>query len=182
MRLPAHSLQVTRQALLASVIALAVAAPAVLLLDRAINHSPATPGIAPPAKRQATKAAYEPLAKPGRHRPKKVAALPGPGLPGSVVQSLKASPLVVVALYSAGDPVDMAAGAEAEAGAAAAKVPYVAVNVSDESQIGDLASRLSGLTVPSVIVLGRPGRVLAQLDGYADREAVASAVSSARRP
>jgi hypothetical protein len=74
----------------------------------------------------------------------------------------------------------MAASAEAEAGATLAGVPYVPVNVSDESQIGDLAARLSSLTVPSTIVLARPGAVAIQLNGYVDREEVAQAVDGAR--
>ena len=106
--------------------------------------------------------------------------LPGPGLPGSVSVALRASPVVVVALYAAGDTIDMAAGSEAEAGAALAKAPYVAVNVGDESQIGDIAARLPSLAVPSVVIDGHGGCVLAQIEGYADRKTVAEAVDGAR--
>ena len=70
--------------------------------------------------------------------------------------------------------------AEAQAGAALAEVPYVPVNVGDESQIGDLASRLPSLFVPAVLLVGPGGRILQQLSGYVDRSAVASAVDSAR--
>jgi hypothetical protein len=94
--------------------------------------------------------------------------------------ALEASRIVVVGLYVAGDPVDMSVVAEAQAGAALAEVPYVPVNVGDESQIGDLASRLPSLSVPAVLLVGPGGRILQQLSGYVDRSAVAGAVDSAR--
>lgn len=176
-------LQTVRHALLAAVVALAVAAPAPFVIDHFLSR-PATP-VATPAPARPAAAAHSPPAtatRAGQRRVKARPALPGPGLPGSIVVALKASPLVVVALYAAGDTVDMAASSEAEAGAEAAQVPFVAINVGDESQIGDLASRLQSLTVPSVIVLGRPGRVVKQLEGWADKETVAGAVDTARAP
>ncbi len=184
LRLP---LQTARHALVAAVVALAVAAPATFALERLL-HRPAVEAAATARASAAATAAGSPRARRGlpssgkrtgrsaKPRP----ALPGPGLPGSVTEALKASPVVVVALYAAGDTVDMAAGSEAEAGAALAEAPYVPVNVGDESQIGDLAARLPSLAVPSVVLFGRGGRVLAQIDGYADRQAVAEAVDNAR--
>ena len=178
-------LQTARHALVAALVALAVAAPAIFGLQRFLHRPTVEVAVAarapavtagPPRAGGWLTAAIERAARLTKQRP----ALPGPGLPGSVLQALKASPVVVVALYVAGDTIDMAAGAEAEAGAALAEVPYVPVNVGDESQIGDLAARLSVLSVPAVVVFGRGPRVLAQIDGYADREAVAEAVDNAR--
>lgn len=185
LRLP---LQTARHALVAALVALAVAAPATFALERLL-HRPAVEAAATarapaaaaaaagsPRAHRGLPASGKRTARPAKPRP----ALPGPGLPGSVTEALKASPVVVVALYAAGDTIDMAAGSEAEAGAALAEAPYVPVNVGDESQIGDLAARLPSLAVPSVAVFGRGGRVLAQIDGYADRQAVAEAVDNAR--
>lgn len=178
-------LQTARHAIVAAVVTLAVAAPATLALEHLLRR-PAVEAAA--AVRRPTAQAGSQTAR-GRvptgvgqksRSTKPPLALPGPGLPGSVSVALKASRVVVVALYAAGDTIDMAAGSEAEAGAALAGAPYVAVNVGDESQIGDLAARLPSLAVPSVVVFGRGGRVLAQIDGYADRQAVAEAVDSAR--
>lgn len=166
-----------RQALVAALVAAAVAAPATLgvsrLLDRQ-RETGALPAAAAPLPAPAQPRVTRKPAGPAR------AALPGPGLPGSVAQALKTQPLVVVGLYVAGDSVDMAGGAEAEAGAAIAGAPYVPVNVNDESQIGDLAARLPSLTVPSVAVIGKGGVVVAQLEGVVDRTAVAGAVDAAR--
>lgn len=181
MRATALPLQTARHALVAATVAAAVAVPAVVLGQRALDSrdAPASraagagagSGAAGPAAQAAARAASRP-------RP----SLPGPGLPGSVAEALKHHPLVVVGLYAAGDTVDMSADAEAEAGAELAGVPYVAINVNDESQIGDLASRLPSLAVPSVALLGRGGRVVSELPGWIDRQAVAGAIDAARHP
>lgn len=184
LRLP---LQTARHALVAALVALAVAVPATFALERFLHRpavevatpargSPAVVGSPRASGRLTASGKGKGKARPVKPRP----VLPGPGLPGSVTESLKVSPVVVVALYAAGDTIDMAAGSEAEAGAELAKVPYVPVNVGDESQIGDLAARLPNLAVPSVVIFGRGGVVLAQIDGYADRQAVAEAVDGVR--
>ena len=182
LRLP---LQTARHAIVAAVVTLAVAAPATLALEHFLHRPPveATAAVRRPAVAAIPAAAGALAAAAGKRQPrpaKRRPALPGPGLPGSVSVALKSSPVVVVALYAAGDAIDMAAGSEAEAGAALAKAPYVAVNVGDESQIGDIAARLPSLAVPSVVIFGHGGRVLTQIEGYADRKTVAEAVDSAR--
>lgn len=166
----------------AALAAVAVAAPVTLLLQRSLDRelpaavSPGTAAAAADVRDSRAETAQAKTPPAGKARP----ALPGPGLPGSLAVALEASRLVVVGLYVAGDPVDMAVVAEAQAGAALAEVPYVPVNVGDESQIGDLASRLETLSVPAVLLVGPGGRILQQLSGYVDRAAVAGAVDSAR--
>ena len=167
---------------MAAVVALAVAAPTPFVLEQLLDR-PAVDAPPAPSAASAAPSAAAAGVTPGKRATeaaKPRPALPGPGLPGSVAQSLKASPVVVVALYAAGDTIDMAAGAEAEAGAELAGAPYVPINVGDESQIGDLAARLHDLAVPATVIFGRGGRVLAQIDGYADRQAIAEAVDGAR--
>jgi hypothetical protein len=175
MRVATAPLPTVRLALAAAVVALAVAAPATLLLDR-LRVRPVS----------AATAAVRPAPAAGTAKPHRLAArrprpaLPGPGLPGSVALALKTNPFVVVALYVAGDSIDMTANSEAQAGAELARVPYVPINVGEESQIGDLASRLPSLMVPSVVVIARGGRVATQLEGYIDRQAVAEAIDGLR--
>jgi len=174
-----------RHALLAAVVALAVTAPATVLLSRLIDRAAVQPATAAapaatPFRLSTAGVATGPFVGPRRPGATRRPALPGPGLPGSVRTALAASRIVVVALYVAGDTIDMAASAEAEAGAELGKVPYVAINVNDESQIGDLASRLTSLTVPSTVLLGPGGTVLQQLEGWSDRDTVASAIDSRR--
>lgn len=183
MRTASPPLQTVCHAAIAAVVALAVAAPTPFVLDRLLTRTAPPPAASGPLERPGT-ARVPAGTTTGAHarRPKQVPLLPGPGMPGSISQALKTSPLVVVALYAAGDPVDMAAGGEAQAGAELAGAPYVAVNIGDESQIGDLASRLPTLTVPAVALLGKGGTVLTVLDGYVDRQAVAGAIDTARRP
>ena len=65
--------------------------------------------------------------------------------------------------------VNVVSGFGDEAGAALANVPFVPVNVADESQIGDLASRLPQLSVPCVLIIGPHGTVVSQIDGYVDQ-------------
>ena len=179
-------MQTARQAFVAAVVALAIAAPTPFVLEWLLQRpsveapTPASTAVAAEAARSGgalgTTAPSKRAAGPAKPRP----SLPGPGLPGSLAQSLKASPVVVVALYAAGDTIDMAASAEAEAGAELAGAPYVPINVGDESQIGDLAARLPDLAVPATVIFGHGGRVLAQIDGYADRQAIAEAIDGAR--
>lgn len=175
MRVATAPLPTVRIALAAAVVALAVAAPATLLLDRLrVRPLPAAAAAVRPAPAAAA-------AKPHRlasHKPRP--ALPGPGLPGSVALALKSNRFVVVALYVAGDSIDMTANTEAQAGAELAHVPYVPINVGEDSQIGDLASRLPSLMVPSVVVIAQGGRVATQLEGFVDRQAIAEAIDGLR--
>ncbi len=69
--------------------------------------------------------------------------------------------------------------AEARAGASAAGVGFVALNVNQESQSRPLTKLLGVLEDPGVLVFRRPGDVFLRLSGYADQQTVAQAARNA---
>lgn len=135
-------------------------------------------------------------AKPAR-KPKKAAAAPksmpepaavpkpevvtDSGLPAPIATALASKGVVVVALFSPGSTIDELALAEAQAGAKAAKVGFVAVNVLREGQ-GRAMARLLGVTdSPTLLVYRAPGTLTFRLDGFADLDTVAQAALDAPR-
>jgi hypothetical protein len=101
------------------------------------------------------------------------------GLPMSLSVALKRHEVVVVSLFAPGASVDELALAEARAGAKAAQVGFVAVNVLDDDQ-GVAMARLVGLKEPpAVLVYRSPGTLVYQFDGFADMDTVAQAAVSA---
>jgi hypothetical protein len=101
------------------------------------------------------------------------------GLPSSVSSAFHGRKVVVVALYAPDVPLDEMAVAEARAGAAAAGVGFVALNVHQESQSRPLTKLLGVLEDPGVLVFRRPGDVFLRLSGYADQQTVAQAARNA---
>jgi len=93
----------------------------------------------------------------------------------------------VAALYAPGSQVDELARAEAQAGAKAAGVPFVALDVGNESVASPLTSLLTGgasaadrvLDDPAVLIFTRPKTLYVRLSGWNDRDTVAQAVANA---
>jgi hypothetical protein len=135
--------------------------------------------------------AAKPAAKPKRaaaapkFKPKPAAPKPevvtDSGLPAPIATALASKGVVVVALFSPGSTIDELALAEAQAGAKAAKVGFVAVNVLREGQ-GRAMARLLGVTdSPTLLVYRAPGTLTFRLDGFADLDTVAQAALDAPR-
>jgi hypothetical protein len=103
------------------------------------------------------------------------------GLPRVLSAALSDHRVVVVGLYDPQAAVDEIALAEARAGAAAAGVGFVALNVFAERQSRPLLEQLGTLENPSVLVYRRPNTLFARIGGFADRETVAQAAANARR-
>jgi hypothetical protein len=136
-----------------------------------------------------------PVRKPVKTRaakPKPVPLAPAPvapaaaqpvddGLPKVLSAALRDNRVVVVGLYDPEAAVDEMALAEARAGAAAAGVGFVAINVFAEGQSRPLLEQLGALENPSVLVYRRPNTLFARIGGFADRETVAQAAANARR-
>jgi hypothetical protein len=109
------------------------------------------------------------------------------GMPAALALALRASPVVVVALYAPGSSVDDLAQAEAAAGAKAAGVAFVSLDVSSEKVAAPLTSLLTGgasaadrvLDDPAVLVFTRPKTLYVRLNGWNDRDTVAQAVENA---
>jgi hypothetical protein len=106
-----------------------------------------------------------------------------PLLPAPVHTALDQYPLVVVAFYNPHSPVDRLTIEEARAGAAATHVPFVQVDLLDDSVAGPLTALLpSGelLPNPGFAIYRRPGTLVYRSDGYLNRTGVAQAVKDAR--
>jgi hypothetical protein len=101
------------------------------------------------------------------------------GLPSTISAAFWGRKVVVVALYAPDVPLDEMAVAEARAGASAAGVGFVALNVLQESQGRPLTKLLGVLEDPGVLVFRRPGDLFLRLSGYADQQTVAQAARNA---
>jgi hypothetical protein len=101
------------------------------------------------------------------------------GLPSTISSAFWGRKVVVVALYAPDVPLDEMAVAEARAGASAAGVGFVALNVLHESQARPLTKLLGVLEDPGVLVFRRPGDLFLRLSGYADQQTVAQAARNA---
>ncbi len=134
-----------------------------------------------PTKKAAKPAAAKPVApkpKP-KPKPKPIDQTLNKGLPSSIASAFSGRKVVVVALHAPDVPLDQMAVAEARAGAGAAGVGFVALNVHQESQSRPLTKLLGVLEDPGVLVFRRPGDVFLRLTGYADQQTVAQAARNA---
>jgi hypothetical protein len=103
-------------------------------------------------------------------------------LPAPLQWQLAQHHIVVVSMYDPNSDVDQIAVAEAHAGAVQAGAGFLLVNVLDNALAGPLTALLPGgglLPDPGVLVYRAPGNVAYRIDGFADRDAVAQAVSNA---
>ena len=154
---------------LLGVLLLVLAGSAIVLM-----HGNSHPVTAPPP------AVQQPVThKPVRVVPPKV----NPLLPASLHIKLDHYPRVVVGFYNPHSPVDQLTMAEARAGAAAMHVPFVPVNLLNDSVAGPLTALLPAgqlLPNPGFAIYKRPGTVVYRSDGYLARAGVAQAVKDTR--
>ena len=142
--------------------------------------APAAP-VTTPAK--VAKPAAAPTRAPQARRTRTTAtqrALQASGLPLPVRRSLRRNKVVVLVVYTPGAAVDSVVRAEAKAGAKAARAGLVNVSALSERLVQPIVAKTGVLPNPAVLVLRRPGRVIATL-GVTDRETIALAVAHARR-
>ena len=103
------------------------------------------------------------------------------GLPVPVARALQRHRVVVVSLFAPNAAVDRLSKAEAEAGAEAAGVGFVALDVLERENAEPLGTKLGVIKAPSVLVYTRPAELFVELDGFADMATVAQAADNARR-
>lgn len=150
------------------------------LVQRAAANRKATVSTKKAAKPAAAKRSVAPKPKPKpKPRPKPIDQTLNKGLPSSIMSAFSGRKVVVVALYAPDVPLDEMSVAEARAGAGAAGVGFVALNVHQESQARPLTKLLGVLEDPGVLVFRRPGDVFLRLSGYADQQTVAQAARNA---
>jgi hypothetical protein len=138
-----------------------------------------------PVRRQAVKPAAKPKPAPVPvAKPRPAAAAPAvddSGLPKVLSAALADDRVVVVGLYDPDSAVDRMALDEARAGARAAGVGFVAINVFAEAQSRPLLELLGALENPGILVYRRPDALFARISGFADSETVAQAAANALR-
>jgi hypothetical protein len=152
------------------------AAPASELSASELSQAlrPVTKAKAAPAKAPTrTPAAVKPVGKP---RP----LVNADGVPTAIVDALRRSPAAVVALTARGSSIDRMTLAEARAGARAAGVPYVQIDVLN-AQLGRAIARTFGVVEPpATLIYQRPTALYLKLDGYADSATIAQAAENAK--
>jgi thiol:disulfide interchange protein len=136
----------------------------------------AGPAAAKPTVRPKRTLAPKPVAKS-----KRVGKVATNGLPISIAQALAAHEVVVVSLYGGGWKIDPMARDEASAGARAAGVGFVALDVTSASSAAEalMLKYDTVFRVPTVLVFRRGGELALQLDGFRDRDTVAQAATNA---
>ncbi|HEX7256317.1 MAG TPA: hypothetical protein VF236_10355 [Gaiellaceae bacterium] len=130
---------------------------------------------AKPAAKPKPVAVPAPVAKPAAE------PVDDSGLPKVLSAALAHDRVVVVGLYDPDSPVDQLSLAEARAGAKAAGVGFVAINVFAEAQSRPLVELLGTLENPGILVYRRPDAIAARFSGFADSETVAQAAANALR-
>jgi hypothetical protein len=106
-----------------------------------------------------------------------------PLLPAPVHMQLVHYPRVLVGFYNPHSPVDLLTIGEARAAAAATHVPFVAVNLLNESIAGPLTALLPAgelLPNPGFVIYRRPGTLVYRSDGYLDRTGAEQAIADTR--
>ena len=88
---------------------------------------------------------------------------------------------VVVVFHTPGSDLDSAAVREARAGASATGAGFLAVDVTKEGAVADLAAEHEVLEAPTVLVVIRSGEARFRFEGIVDRETVAQAVTNASK-
>jgi thiol:disulfide interchange protein len=130
-------------------------------------------------KKHAAKPAAHKPAAPKPATPKPPASKSENGLPAALSAALVRNQVVVVSLYAPKVELDDMALREARAGAHAAGVGFVALDVLQESQARALTKQLGVLEDPAVLVYRRPSELVLRLSGFADMQTVLQAARNA---
>jgi hypothetical protein len=146
------------------------------------RSAPTTSAAIPPsthvvtAQRSPTTTA-QPVKRP-KPRPRHFATPPS-GFPSAVDRAFRTHRVVVLSVYMPGSSVDALVRKEARAGAIASGAGYVPVSALNDRTAGMLVAKTGVLPDPAVVVVKRPGVVVATL-GVTDRETVEQAVAQAK--
>jgi len=166
---------------LAGALAVFALAAGFLLLSRGQPSSSAatTHTIVPLSKRTHLKVKKHAV-KPAPHKPAAhKTAKSVNGMPAALAAALSQNRVVVVSLYAPKVELDDMAMREARAGAAAAGVGFVALNVLNERQSRPLTRQLGVLEDPAVLVYRRPSELVVRFSGFADKQTILQAARNA---
>jgi hypothetical protein len=102
-----------------------------------------------------------------------------PGLPAQVDQALRSSRVVVVSLYAGSSASDRLAVGRARAAAGSVGAGFVAINAFNEKNARELQPFAGAMSLPSVLVVRRPGTVVKRFEGFVDPTVTAQAARNA---
>ena len=159
------------------------AVPAKPAAKHATHARPKTTPVTVPKTTTATPAATTPAATTPAVTTPAVPPVAANGLPLVLAEALMAHKVVVVSLFDPQSQTDAISYAEAKAGAAAAGVGFLGVNLLDDAVTSPLTAALPGgglLPDPGVLVYSAPGTLVLRLNGFNDRDAVAQAAAQAQ--
>jgi hypothetical protein len=134
----------------------------------AVDTAPTTPTAPPPPAPTTTEAAPPPA------RPK-----PKPEQKAALEKELAEHRVVVVVFHTPGADLDGEALREARAGAAASHAGFLAVDVTRETAVAEIAAQYEVLGSPTILVVVKSGEARSRFEGYVDRQTVAQAVTNA---
>lgn len=101
------------------------------------------------------------------------------GFPAKVDHALRYSRVVVVSVSIPGAAVDSVVRREARAGARSSRAGFVALSATNERAVSALVAKTGVLPAPAVLVVKRPGVVVATFS-VTDAGAIVQAVAQAR--
>ena len=114
--------------------------------------------------------------KPAATTPKVVLL---PGLPASVAHALRYSKVAVVSLYVGQAQGDRAVVTEVRKGARSVGAGFVAINVGNDKQAESVTSFAGSVSAPTMLVVRRPGKIVAQFSGPVESAVIAQAAHNA---
>jgi len=137
----------------------------------AVDTGAADTTTAPPPPAPTTTEAAPPPATPK----------PKPAQKTALEKELAGHRVVVVVFHTPGSDLDGEALREARAGAVAANAGFLAVDVTKETAVADVAAEYEVLGSPTILVVVKSGEARSRFEGYVDRQTVAQAVTNALR-
>jgi hypothetical protein len=171
----ASTRRIPRPALI-GIIALVAAFAALMVVRSGLigGSSTTSPPVAIPTHR--TTPATPPAAQ---HKPVKPKVVLLTGLPKPIAHALLYSKVVVVSLYAGPAKSDRPVVGEARIGARSAGAGFVAMNVIDDRKAAALVPFVGSVSAPTMIVVRRPGKIVARFEGSIDSAIVAQAAHNA---
>jgi len=164
----------TRLAAVVGALVLTGLAAVFLLLGRGAIGGSASPSTTAPVTHATTPPAHSPAAKP------KPAPRQPSGFPAPVDHALRYGRIVVVSVSMPGAAVDAQVRSEARAAARASRAGFVRLSALNDRAMAQLMAKTGVLPDPAVVVVKRPGTVVAMFS-VADAGTIAQAVAEARR-
>jgi hypothetical protein len=134
----------------------------------AVDTAPTTPTAPPPPAQTTTEAAPPPA--PPKPKPEQKTALE---------KELVDHRVVVVVFHTPGADLDGEALREARAGAVASHAGFLAVDVTKDTAVAEIAAEYEVLGSPTILVVVKSGEARSRFEGYVDRQTVAQAVTNA---